>query len=160
MTPMEAETVHAQIVALIPALNRFAKQLQYQDCDDLVQETLMRALAGLDGFSSGTNLKGWLFTIMKNAFCNRYRLKKRETPGGDLDCAEAVGVLPTQEWHLHGCELERAVQRLHPERQVLFDLIFIQGTTYERAALEMHCALGTIKSRVNRIREQLSRDLE
>ncbi len=159
MTPMEAETVRAEIVALIPALNRFAKRLQYQDSDDLVQETLTRALAALDGFSPGTNLKSWLFTIMKNAFCTRYLLRKREAPRHESDCAVTVVAMPTQEWHLRGCELESAVQRLPRERQMLFDLIFVQGASYERAALEMDCAIGTIKSRVSRLRGQLARTL-
>ncbi|MBB3980068.1 RNA polymerase sigma-70 factor (ECF subfamily) [Rhizobium azooxidifex] len=160
MTPVEAETVRAQIVALIPVLKRFALKLRYQEPDDLVQETLTKALARLEGFSPGSNLKGWLFTIMRNAFCTGCLRAKRESPGRDFDFEEiAIVAMPTQEWHLQGCELERALRELPRERQVLFDLIFVQGESYKRAAFEMHCAIGTIKSRVNRMRKQLSSEL-
>jgi RNA polymerase sigma-70 factor (ECF subfamily) len=70
-----------EVVALIPALRAFAHTFYRHpnDADDLVQETLVKALSNLDHFKEGTRLKSWLFTIMRNSFCTRYRIAKRET---------------------------------------------------------------------------------
>src|SRR5690242_7141922 len=90
----------SSIVELIPALRAFARTFYRNpiDADDLVQETLVRALKGFDTFNPGTRLKSWMFTIMRNAFYTKVKVYNREAPG----LAECVAVRPaveaTQEW--------------------------------------------------------------
>ena len=83
MSAMGNQRIRAEIVAYMPALRSFAHTFHRNatDADDLVQETLLKALANLDKFQEGTNLKSWMFTIMRNTFCTRAKLAKREAPG-------------------------------------------------------------------------------
>lgn len=83
----EPASLKEQVADLIPALRAFARTFTVDpnDGDDLVQETLMRALRSLDGFHPGTSLKSWLFTIMRNAFYNRIVVARRDAPGA-IDC--------------------------------------------------------------------------
>jgi RNA polymerase sigma factor (sigma-70 family) len=150
-----------QIVALIPALRAFARTFHRNrnDADDLVQETLVKALGNADRFQAGTKLKSWLFTIMRNTFCSRFRVGKREILGA-AECASASGsVAADQEWHLRGQELEAACNHLVEPYRSAFEFVFLDGRSYEEAADHFHCPMGTIKSRVNRARQRLTRDL-
>ena len=156
------DRLRSEIVVLIPALRAFAHTFHRNnsDADDLVQETLLKALANLDKFQPGTNLKSWMFTIMRNTFCSRAKLAKREAPGRDDDCGASAGsVPPKQEWHLRGLELEEAMLRLSPSSRAVIRLVAIEGETYEAAAIRLHCAVGTVKSRLNRARIRLAAEL-
>jgi RNA polymerase sigma-70 factor (ECF subfamily) len=118
----------------------------------------MRALANLDKFHEGTHLKSWMFTIMRNTFCTKHHVSKRERIGlDDLDYRQAVQ--PHQEWSLRGRELEVAVACLPPHYRSAFDLVIIEGTSYEDAAQRCGCAIGTVKSRVARARQHLAERL-
>ncbi len=142
------------VVALIPALRAFARSFcrNPNDADDLVQETLVKAIANIDKYEEGTRLKSWLFTIMRNTFYTRIRVSKREAPG-DADCvASQPIVLATQEWTLRGQEVEVAIERLSPSHREVLVLIGMQGVSYEEAAEICGCAIGTVKSRLNRAR--------
>jgi RNA polymerase sigma-70 factor (ECF subfamily) len=142
------------VVALIPALRAFARSFcrNPNDADDLVQETLVKAIANIDKYEEGTRLKSWLFTIMRNTFYTRIRVAKREAPG-DADCvASQPIVLATQEWTLRGQEVEAAIERLSPSHREVLVLIGMQGVSYEEAAEICGCAIGTVKSRLNRAR--------
>lgn len=150
--------IEHQIVDLIPALRAFARTFHQSpsDADDLVQETLVKALANVDRFAAGTKLKSWLFTIMRNTFCTRFRVGKRETLGS-ADCASATGsVAADQEWHVRGHELEAACVHLAEPYRSTFEFVFLDGWSYEEAAIHFHCPMGTIKSRVNRARRRLA----
>jgi RNA polymerase sigma factor (sigma-70 family) len=95
-----SERVRTEMTALIPALRSFARRLDRSptNVDDLVQETLLRALANIDKFQEGTSLKSWMFTILRNTFCTKFGLAKRETVGLE-DCASArPTVNAPQEW--------------------------------------------------------------
>ncbi len=154
-------SIEEEVVLLIPALNAFARTFHKSpvDVEDLVQETLLKGLSNLDHFRTGTKLKSWLFTIMRNSFCTRFRVGKREVIGLE-DCASYVGsVAPEQEWHVRGHELERACGGLQEPFKSAFEFVFIEGRSYEEAALRFHCATGTIKSRVNRARQRIADDL-
>lgn len=163
MSPDQTEQMRIEIVGAIPALRRFARTFVHNDndVDDLVQETLLKALASIASFTPGTCLKAWLFTILRNTFFTRYRLAAREQPGHVEDCALiSIPSQPTQEWSLQGKELARAVERLTGSKRTVCELILIEGRSYEAAALEMKCATGTIKSRVNRVRKILAQELD
>ena len=149
------------IVELIPALRAFARTFcrNPTDADDLVQDTLMKALNGFDGFQPGTRLKSWMFTIMRNTFLTKVKVHTREAPGA----AECVAVRPsveaTQEWSIRGKEVEAALNRLPQHHREVLVLVAVIGTSYEEAADICGCAIGTVKSRLNRARLSILEDL-
>lgn len=151
----------AEIVQLIPALRAFARTFYRQtaEADDLVQETLTRALASIHQFRPGTSMKSWLFTIMRNAFYTKIRIETREAPGA----AECVSLRPasdpTQEWSARGREIERAIQRLPEQQREVLMLVGVLGVSYDEASGICGCAMGTIKSRLNRARLRLLEEL-
>lgn len=151
----------AEIVQLIPALRAFARSFckEPSEADDLVQETLTRALSSIHQFRPGTSMKSWLFTIMRNAFYTRIKIANREAPGA-ADCVSLRPASdPTQEWSARGREIAEAIQRLpHQQREVLM-LIGVLGVSYEEATEVCGCAIGTVKSRLNRARLRLLQEL-
>ena len=157
-----AGSINRQIVDVIPALRAFARTFcqNQNDADDLVQETLVRALAHVDHFQEGTRLKSWMFTIMCNTFCTRYRISRREAVGVTECISSKESVQPEQEWRLRGRELEAACSNLPDKYRSAFEFIFIDGRSYEEAAQHFHCPIGTIKSRVNRARRHLMIELQ
>lgn len=150
-----------EIVELIPALRAFARTF-YRDrneADDLVQETLAKAIAKVHQFAPGTKLKSWLFTIMRNSFYTRIKLAKREAPGAAECVSEQSAVDPLQEWSIRGREVAAAVERLPVAQREVMMLIAVGGVSYEEAAKICGCAMGTIKSRLSRARINLSIEL-
>lgn len=154
--------VRQEVVELIPALRAFARTLfkNPTDADDLVQETLTRALANLDKFQPGTKLKSWLFTIMRNAFCTKVKTTSREAPGREDCIAGLVSLNATQEWSVRGMELQDALNRLPPHYREVLILIGVFGESYIATAEICGCAIGTIKSRLNRARHLLAEELD
>ncbi len=154
-------SVETDVVALIPALRAFARTF-YRDpgeADDLVQDVLMRALGSLHQFQPGTALKSWLFTIMRNTFYTRIRKAAREAPGA-ADCvADRPSMAATQEWTARGHEVQNALQKLPEQQREVVVLIGVLGVSYEEAAAICNCAMGTIKSRLNRARATLVAEL-
>jgi RNA polymerase sigma factor (sigma-70 family) len=145
------------VVELIPALRAFARTFcrNPTDADDLVQETLTKAIGNLDKFEKGTRLKSWLFTIMRNTFYTRIKLAVREAPG-DADCISAQpSVEAGQEWSMRGYEVQQAINRLPPAQREVLILIGMLGVSYEETASICGCAIGTIKSRLNRARANI-----
>lgn len=154
-------SVEDQVVDLIPALRAFARTFvsSSHEGDDLVQETLFRALRSIDRFEVGTNLKSWLFTIMHNAFRTQYRVRRREAPGV-IDCAEmAIPMAPSQEWHVVDTDLRIALRSLSPDHRDVIILVAGYGLSYKEAADMCGCAIGTIKSRLNRARDELAHEM-
>lgn len=146
-----------EVVTFIPSLRAFARSLCYNaaDADDLVQETLMRSIEHFDKFTPGTNLRAWLFTIMRNRFYTNTVKRARERTG-DLDCVSAQLSTPaTQEWSLRGKELEQALAKLPVHYREALVLVVVLGTNYIDAAQVLNCEVGTIKSRINRARNLL-----
>jgi RNA polymerase sigma factor (sigma-70 family) len=157
----ESHDISAEIVELIPALEKFARRFcgRASEADDLVQETLLRALAHKDRFEPGTRLKSWLFTIMRNTFCTQARVRRREIPGILDRIGDNQSIAPTQDWHMDGLDFERAFARLPKVHRDLVASVVLEGESYEAAASHYGCALGTVKSRLNRARRQLLLDL-
>ncbi len=151
----------ADIVRLIPALRAFARTFcrDPADADDLVQETLMKALANLDKFEPGTKLKSWLFTIMRNTFYTRTKVLGREAPGADQPVSGDTPIAATQEISARAKEVERALQKLPPHYREVLTLVAILGESYEATAEICDCAIGTVKSRLNRARHQILQEL-
>lgn len=151
---VEERQCETEIVELIPAMRAFARTFyrDKNDADDLVQETLTKGLARIETFQPGTSMKSWLFTIMRNTFYTKVKRDAREAPG-NMDCVSSrPAVDPTQDWSARGMEIYNALQRLpEPQREVIV-LIGVFGISYEEAAEICDCAIGTIKSRLNRAR--------
>ncbi|MGV4791783.1 sigma-70 family RNA polymerase sigma factor [Rhizobium sp. F40D2] len=147
--------LESEIVQLTPALRAFARRFlrSEDDIDDLVQETLVKALNSLHLYRPGTSLKSWLFTILRNTFCTNYRRQKRE-PTAMEAAMEQVSIAPSQEWALRERELEHALTQLPDDRRRALILV-ATGTSYEDAARLCGCRIGTLKSRVNRARGSL-----
>lgn len=148
----------AELLEQIPALRCFAGRFHSSatDVDDLVQETLVKAIISSERFERGTRLRSWLFTIMRNTFCTKFRISKRERVGGLDDWAESAATPPTQDWEVRGRELEVAISTLPENFRAVFNLVIIEGASYEAAADQFGVPIGTIKSRVNRARCHLT----
>ncbi len=145
------------LLAEIPQLRFFALSLSghHDRADDLVQETLIKAWAAQHRFAPGSSLRAWLFTIMRNTFYSNYRKARREAPDRDGDSAARLFVNPEQNGHLDLDDLKTALAKLPEDQRVALLLVGASGLSYEEAAQICGCALGTIKSRVNRARRKL-----
>lgn len=145
------------VIALIPALRAFAWSLSHNsaDADDLVQDTLIKAWTHRAKFEPGTNLRAWLFTILRNTYYTAVVRRRREVADEDGKHAATLSSAPTQDWNVAIHALQAALQELPHEHREALILVGAAGLTYEEAAEICGCALGTIKSRVNRARARL-----
>ena len=146
------------ILATLPRLRAFAISLsgKVDRADDLVQETLLRALTNINSFEPGTNLQAWLFTILRNQFRTEYRKRRREVEDVDGRFAENLTTAPGQQSHLEFQEFRQALTQLPADQREALILVGASGFSYEEAAQICGCAIGTIKSRVNRARARLA----
>src|ERR1700692_2485663 len=151
-------SVSDAMLRAVPSLRAFAISLcgNVDRADDLVQETLLRAWANLNSFEPGTNMSAWLFTILRNLFRSEYRKRRREVEDADGSYAEALTSLPDQASHLEMDEFRKALELLPTAQRESLILVGASGFSYEDAAAICGCAVGTIKSRVNRARSKLS----
>lgn len=150
------------MVALVPQLHTFARSLCRDGvrADDLVQEALARAFNNIERFKPGTNLKAWLFTIVRNEHYSQLRRRKFEAQGMDTDLLPEPSVAPDHDGKLELRDLNRALASLSPGQRTALILVSVSGFSYEEAAAICGCAVGTIKSRVARSRETLLELLE
>jgi RNA polymerase sigma-70 factor (ECF subfamily) len=150
------------MIALIPALRAFAWSLSRNgsDADDLVQETLAKAWTHRERFEPDTNLRAWLFTILRNTYYTAVVRRRREVADpGDL-LSGALSSEATQDWTVTLTTMREALDSLPPEHKEALILVGAAGLTYEEAAEICKCPLGTIKSRVNRARIRLLKLLD
>jgi RNA polymerase sigma-70 factor (ECF subfamily) len=149
------ESFEDGIVKAMPALNKFAISLTRGGriaAEDLVQDTMMRALQHKAKFVPGTNLDAWLFTILRNSYYSTARKRQREVEDPDEQIAKHV---PIEDSPLRKLtEFLQLVQKLPSSfRDTL--LLLADGATYEEVALEIVEQVGTVKSRANRGRALL-----
>jgi RNA polymerase sigma-70 factor (ECF subfamily) len=152
------EQEKTELIAHIPRLRAFALSFcgNPDQADDLVQETLVKAWTHRDSFTEGTNLLAWLFTILRNAYFSQYRKRKREVPDIDGMYSSRLAVGPGQTSHIEMLELRVALARLPDNQREALLLAAAAGHSYEEVAQICGCAVGTIKSRVNRARRTLA----
>ena len=152
------ESVRKAVLGAVPSLRAFAISLcgNVDRADDLVQETLLRALANIDSFQPGTNMSAWLFTILRNHFRSEYRKRRREVEDDEGRYADTLKSQPEQHGHVEFREFREALAKLPPEQREALVLVGASGFSYEEAAHICECAVGTIKSRVNRARTRLA----
>ena len=153
-----APSIKQDLLAAIPPLRAFAISLSGSPdrADDLVQEALVKAWANMASYTPGTNLRAWLFTILRNVFYSQYRKKKREVEDVDDRMAGRLASAPDQISHLEFEDFRLALQKLPADQREALILIGATGLSYEEAAEVCDCAVGTIKSRVNRARTRLA----
>ncbi len=150
--------LQADLLAAVPKLRAFAISLcgRRAGADDLVQETLVRAWAGMGSFVPGSNLVAWLYTILRNEFYSEFRKRRREVPDVEGQHAARLASMPVQDGHMVFLEFRAALGKLAPDHREALILIGASGLTYEEAAQVCDCAFGTMKSRVNRARARLA----
>jgi RNA polymerase sigma-70 factor, ECF subfamily len=155
------EELNKQLLSLIPSLRAFAHVLtrNHSEVDDLVQDTLVKAISNIHQFTPGTNLRAWLFTIERNTFYTAHQQRRRQA-AAPLDDTQGLGISPTQEWSVRVSAVQDAVRQLPAEQREALLLVAGAGMTYDEAAEVCQCALGTIKSRINRARHRLEELLE
>ena len=146
-----------EVVAMSPALRAFAWSLSHNgsDADDLVQDTLIKAWSNRDKFEPGTNLRAWLFTILRNTYYTQVIRRRREVRDETGEYANNMRTPPTQDWSIAMRALQAGLAQLPDEHREALILVGAAGLSYEEAAEICGCALGTIKSRVNRARARL-----
>ena len=151
------------LVEEIPRLRRFATALARDrtKADDLVQDTLVRALLKSDGFQMGTNLRAWLFTIMRNLYISEVRRYAARPQLHVVDEETGADPVPaSQTDFLSLKELEAAIAVLPEAQRSTLLLVGLEGLSYEEAATVTGVAVGTVRSRLARAREALRLGLE
>jgi RNA polymerase sigma-70 factor, ECF subfamily len=145
------------MLAAMPNLRAFAISLcgDSHTANDLVQETLLKAWSNQTKFESGTNMKAWLFTILRNTYFSEFRKTRREVQDDDFH-ASKLWTPANQIAYLEVVDMQRALMRLTADQREALLLVGAEGLSYEEAASISGCAVGTIKSRVNRARTRLT----
>ena len=154
---MVSQQLRTDLIGAIPNLRAFAVSLcgNPDRADDLVQETLVKAWSNLSSFAEGTNLAAWLFTILRNIYYSEYRKRRREVADSDGAIAARLATAPAQCGHMDFLDFRSALQKLPADQREALILIGASGLSYEEAAGVCNCAVGTMKSRVNRARNRL-----
>ncbi|MEP7452439.1 RNA polymerase sigma factor [Phyllobacterium sp. SB3] len=158
----ESKDFKRNLIASLPKLRAFAVSLigNPDRADDLVQDTIMKAWAKQDSFELGTNIKAWLFTILRNEFYSQMRKRGREVQDSDGIFTEQLSVHPAQYGSLDLQDFRKALEKLPDDQREAIILVGASGFSYEEAADICGCAVGTIKSRVSRARTRLQELLE
>jgi RNA polymerase sigma-70 factor (ECF subfamily) len=146
-----------RLLELLPNLHAFANSLCKNPdyADDLVQQTLLKAWKSRHTFHEGSNLKAWLFAILRNTFLTELRKKKYEAEDPDEQLQNSLTSRGGQQAHMDMLDFEVALSKLPKEQREVLILVGAEGVSYDEAALICGCAIGTIKSRMNRARERL-----
>ena len=151
-----------EIVEHLGSMRAFAMSLTRNRAaaDDLVQDTIVKAWSNIDKFETGTNMRAWLFTILRNTFYSLRRKRSREVEDIDGDMAAQLSTRPDHDGRLAMKDFEAAFEQLPDEQREALLLVGASGFSYEEAAEMCGCAIGTIKSRTNRARRRLAELME
>jgi RNA polymerase sigma-70 factor, ECF subfamily len=170
--PEEGATLGREALAYVDSLHNLARYLtgNAADAEDLVQETYALALRAASQFTPGTNLKAWLFRILRNTFITQYRRQRNNPTVGGLDTVDPVaqGAAP-EEWlrddidvdrlrNVVAEDIEKALLSLSEDARTVI-LLDLEGQTETEVATILGCAVGTVKSRLARARAALRKQL-
>jgi len=147
-----------ELVEHLPAMRAFAISLTRNGAvaDDMVQDTLVKAWTNIEKFEVGTNMRAWLFTILRNTYYSSRRKTKREVPDVDGIFTDNIAEKPAHDGHMQMLDFRKALAKLKDEQREALLLVGASGFSYEEAAQMCGVAVGTIKSRTNRARAQLA----
>lgn len=161
-TREKPENVHEQLVALLPRLRRFARNLTRNphDADDAVQLALERALSRLDQWRSEARLDSWMFKIIRNAWIDEVRFRaRRDKIFMAAEAGESVGE-DSVERDTNLMSVQAAMARLPDEQRMAVSLVLVEGLPYKEAAEVLDIPIGTLTSRLARAREALQAMIE
>ncbi len=146
------------MLAAVPDMRAFALSLCHRRdrVDDLVQEALLRAISNIQSFRPGTNMKAWLFTILRNNFINECRKNHHEVSDVEGYFVGTMTSQPEQEMRIQFDDFRDALAQLPDDQREAVVLVGAAGLSHEEAAKICRCAVGTIKSRVYRGRMRLA----
>ncbi|ETX11684.1 RNA polymerase sigma factor [Roseivivax halodurans JCM 10272] len=147
-----------EIVEHLPAMRAFALSLTRNSAlaDDMVQDSLVKAWTKIHTFEPGTNMRAWLFTILRNTYYSNRRKAGREVSDADGLMTEGLSEKPAHDGRLQLSDFRRAFAELNDEQREALVLVGASGFSYEEAADMCGVAVGTIKSRTNRARARLA----
>ncbi|SFE76769.1 RNA polymerase sigma factor [Roseivivax sediminis] len=147
-----------EIVKHLPAMRAFALSLTRNSAlaDDMVQDSLVKAWTKIHTFEPGTNMRAWLFTILRNTYYSNRRKAGREVSDADGLMTEGLSEKPAHDGRLQLADFRRAFAQLNDEQREALILVGASGFSYEEAADMCGVAVGTIKSRTNRARARLA----
>ena len=159
---LRASDPREDIVAHLPQLRAFARSLTHDtvSADDLVQDTLVKAWKGIHTFTPGTNLKAWLFTILRNTYFADLRKAKSRPTISETPLTDDMAVTKATDTQIAMIDFERALGMLPVTQREAIVLVGATGLSYQEAAATCGVSIGTIKSRVNRGRARLAELLE
>lgn len=152
------ETIRSRMTAALPRLRRFALSLtgNVTDADDLVQDTIERALRNLHKWQPDTKLESWMFRIAQNLWIDRLRAKKvRAADPLEADDVTLDGARDA-EAKLTFAATVRALEELPEEQRAVVSLVLVEGVPYREAAEILNVPIGTVTSRLSRAREALA----
>ena len=158
MNHLPDQAFQTGLIAAIPNLRAFAISLcgNIQTANDLVQDTMLKAWTHRTKYEDGTNLKSWLFTILRNTYFSNFRRARREVQDVDGVAAANLSTHPEQHGHMDMIDFQRALAQLSDDQREALILVGAEGFSYEQTAEICGCAVGTVKSRVNRARGRLA----
>jgi RNA polymerase sigma-70 factor (ECF subfamily) len=150
--------IRQELIDNMKVLRAFAISLTRNTsrADDLVQETVLKAWANIHRFEPGTNMRAWLFTILRNSFYSERRKARREVADQDDVLSGQIACKPEHDGHAQLRDFRRAFNMLPAEQREVIVLIGVLQHSYEDAAKMCGVQIGTIKSRLNRGRARLA----
>ena len=155
---MSASDPRDELVEHLPAMRAFAISLTRNSAiaDDMVQDTVVKAWTNIDKFEVGTNMRAWLFTILRNTCYSSRRKANREVADVDGVFTESLAEKPAHDGHMQMTDFRKALNELAVEQREALLLVGASGFSYEEAAEMCGVAVGTIKSRTNRARAKIA----
>lgn len=151
-----------QLVEHLPAMRAFAISLTRNGslADDMVQDALVKAWSNIHSFEPGTNMRAWLFTILRNTYYSHHRKRSREVEDVEGALSDGLAQKPDHDGRLQMRDFASAFETLPQDQREALVLVGAGGFSYEEAAQTCGVAVGTIKSRVNRGRARLAELME
>lgn len=152
-----SDAFYDELMGAVHALHAFARTFQRDTAraEDLVQETILKAWSNREKFQTGTNMRAWLFTILRNTYLSDVRKRKREIEDADGGLVENLAQEPPQDDHMAMLDFRDALAELNDDQREALILVGASGFSYEEAAEIAGTAPGTIKSRVSRARARM-----
>ncbi|MBF9033706.1 RNA polymerase sigma factor [Rhodobacterales bacterium HKCCE2091] len=160
--PVGAADPREEIVTHIPALRAFALALTRNgaDADDMVQDSVVKAWTNIEKFEPGSNMRAWLYTILRNTYYSQYRKRRREVSDPEGIFAGQLSEKPAHDGRLQMQDFLEEFNKLPDDQREALILVGVLGESYEDAARACDVAVGTIKSRTSRARAMLAERLE